>query len=151
MSFWPRNRETPDESEPEALEILFRPGVRDEPARGVTYGAPTPEAWDKAADQWLELDRLLEQSPLLARRTFGHEETNFDLHEWHAWAIMSAPAWLALANVLKTYLTRHNNRKVIIYGDTGKKIVEVTGDLTAKEIEGLLRSRVAPRELGGGS
>ncbi|MGA4995967.1 hypothetical protein [Nonomuraea bangladeshensis] len=88
---------------------------------------------------------------MLARRNFGHEETAFNLHEWHGWAIMSAPAWLALANVLKTYLTRHNNRKVIIYGDTGKKIVEVTGDLTAKEIEGLLRARVAPPELGGSS
>lgn len=56
---------------------------------------------------------------------------------WEA-VIVSAPAWAALASVLKTFLTRRNGRKVVVYNKEGNKVLEVTGDLTVKDIEALL-------------
>ena len=48
-----------------------------------------------------------------------------DVIEWWQATIMSAPAWAALASVFKTFLTRRNGRRIIIYGEDGGKILEV--------------------------
>jgi hypothetical protein len=96
-----------------------------------------------------EFAPLLNETQPLAPRL--HPGTNGDCGTPAFWeyVVSNAAAWPALAAVLKTYLTRRSGRKVVLYGDGGKKLLEVTGDLTAAEIEALLRTRVAPPELGG--
>lgn len=101
-------------------------------------------------EEWIhELDPLLRESKVLA--PYLREATNLCHGTPSLWlyAIANAAAWPALAGVLKTYLTRRSGRRVIVYGVKGKKLLEVTGDLTAAEIEALLKARVAPLELGG--
>lgn len=96
-------------------------------------------------ETWVEVKPLLQESPLLSYRTSG----GGNAHDgWWVYAIASAPAWAALASVLKAYITRRIGRKVILYGDDGTKLLEITGDLTAEQIEALLSARVAPPELG---
>ena len=50
-------------------------------------------------------------------------------------------AWAGVASVIRTYLTRHKYRKVVIYYD-GKPVIEVSGDVTTQEIEALLRTQL---------
>jgi hypothetical protein len=123
--------------EREIVEVpynLMRYGPR------VTAQLGTPEN-----EPWAEVEPLLRESPLL--RVY---QPGGGAHDglW-LWIIASAPAWAALASVLKAYITRRVGRKVVLYGDDGTKLLEVTGDLTAEQIEALLRARVAPPELGG--
>ena len=56
-------------------------------------------------------------------------------------ALAGPAAWAAVASVIRTYLTRHKGRKVVVHND-GKPLVEISGDLSVKEIEALLRTQL---------
>jgi hypothetical protein len=111
------------------------------PRIGPGYWWDTPER-----EAWVELKPLLQEHrwPLLSRFNPGG-----GAHDgmWQ-YAIFGAPAWAALASVLKAYINRRTGQKVVVYGQDGVKLLEVTGDLTAEQIEALLRARVAHPELG---
>jgi transposase-like protein len=59
--------------------------------------------------------------------------------------VLAGPAaWVAVASVIRTYLTRHKDRKVVVYND-GKPLLEVSGDISVEEIESLLRTQLPSR------
>lgn len=61
--------------------------------------------------------------------------------------LASGAAWIALAGVMKAWINRRTGRKVVLYGPGGKKRVEITGDMSAAEIEALLRATAGTPEL----
>ncbi|MGW4438034.1 hypothetical protein ACWELO_20105 [Streptomyces sp. NPDC004596] len=54
--------------------------------------------------------------------------------------LAAAPAWMALASVVKAYLTRRKHQRIVLYSQDGKPHVEVTGDVSTEQIEVLLRA-----------
>ncbi|MGW6792384.1 hypothetical protein [Streptomyces chartreusis] len=60
----------------------------------------------------------------------------------------SAPTVTAFAAMVRTFILRNKNRKVVVRGKSGKVLLEVTGDLSAKDMERLLRTQL---EEGGDS
>ncbi|MEC3998862.1 hypothetical protein VSR01_37415 [Actinacidiphila sp. DG2A-62] len=54
--------------------------------------------------------------------------------------LAAAPAWMALASVVKAYLTRRKDQHIVVYAQDGKPRVEVTGDVSTEQIEVLLRA-----------
>lgn len=48
-------------------------------------------------------------------------------------------AWAAVASVIRAYIARHRYRKIVIYHD-GEPMIEVSGDVSVKQIEALLRT-----------
>ena len=57
----------------------------------------------------------------------------------------SMAALAAIAGVIKTYIKRHKNRRVVVRNDDGEVILEVYGDRSVEEIEALLRARLPVR------
>lgn len=100
----------------------------------------------------LEVEPELRQSQLLSWKvgsdSSGDSQAGTTFATWH-YILANAAAWPALALVLRSYIRRRSGRKVVVYGDNGQKLLEVTGDLSTAEIEALLKARVAPPELGG--
>lgn len=142
-------RSAADGGAAQVLALHFHPSHPG--GRGVAYGPPGSGLQDTERHRetlglWMEMVQLLDGSPLLARDSF--RDNHYGDHEWE-YVLLSAPAWAALASVIRTWITRRANRRVVVYGDNGNKLLEVAGDATTAEIEILLRSRVAPRELGG--
>ena len=60
--------------------------------------------------------------------------------------ILGTTAVLAtIAGVIKTYIKRHKNRKVVIRNDDGEVILEVYGDRSVEDIKTLLQARLPVR------
>lgn len=110
-------------------------------------GSSSRQLWDE------ELEHLLQKSGDLAPQTrcvLGPgSEAGIAVYEYLAYVAGNAAAWPSLAGALKTYLRRRSDRKVVIYGDEGQKLFEATGDLSASEIEALLRARFGMPEVDG--
>jgi hypothetical protein len=125
-----------------SIDFEYGPLGADRSAFGKERGGEpiSRQLWDE------ELKPLLQESKDLApqiRHGMGPgSEVGFTVYEYTAYVIGNAAAWPSLAGVLKAYLRRRSDRKVVIYGDDGQKLFEATGDLSASEIEALLKARV---------
>lgn len=134
----------------ETLSLQFKRCYHSSGRTDFEYGPRGAEGssrrlWDE------ELEPLLQESGDLARQTrrvLGPgSEAGIAVYEYLAYVVGNAAAWPSLAGVLKTYLRRRSDRKVVIYGDEGQKLFEATGDLSASEIEALLRARFGMPEV----
>ncbi|MFF3878659.1 hypothetical protein [Streptomyces sp. NPDC001978] len=64
------------------------------------------------------------------------------------YVLASAPTVTAFAAMVRAFILRNKDRKVVVHGRSGKVRLEVTGDFSAEEIERLLRAQM---EEGDGS
>ncbi|GAA2165110.1 hypothetical protein [Actinomadura napierensis] len=141
----------PDRTADDTLLLHFCLGPDGE----MDYGPDRPSRRNDPT--WREIKPLLLESPLLIVHHTGGtvggggDSTDGGSGPWEWWqyAVTSVAGWAALASVIKTWLTRRAGRKVVVYNDDGAELLNITGDLTATEIETLLRARVAPPELSG--
>ena len=122
-------------------------------SRGKEAEEISRKQWEQELEPMLREHKNLAQhvsTTLGSKKPFDADLANmvggFSVDFW-TYAILNASAWPSLAGVLKTYLTRRQGRKVIVYGTGNKKLLEVTGDQTVEEIEALLRARVVPKEV----
>jgi hypothetical protein len=114
----------------------------------VSYGPYDPTQLFAEDSPWGEVALMLQDPTLNLAQYRPGSGLNGGFPFWE-YVLANAAAWTTLGGVLKSWINRRAGRKVILYSSNGKKALEVTGDMTAAEIESLLRARVAPPELGG--
>ena len=62
------------------------------------------------------------------------------------YALASAPTVTAVAAMVRAFILRNKDRKVVIRGRSGKARLEVTGDFSVEDIERLLRAQIEEEE-----
>jgi hypothetical protein len=108
---------------------------------------------------WYDLVPLLRESLLGSprfREALPEPDGPQAADYWFTYALLGSGGWAALASVLRAYIKRHKDNKVIIYMGPGEKALELGGrDYSANEIRILLHAKIeaellrsqAPRQL----
>jgi hypothetical protein len=94
------------------------------------------------AETFEEYPRLQEGVPV-GRSPNSKDQIEGNLGGAIVYGLASAPSIAAFAGLIKTYITRHKARSVVIsWKDGYKATIKIEGDFSTKEIEALLRSEI---------
>lgn len=77
------------------------------------------------------------------REALGEPQGPMVADYWWVYAVFGTGGWAALATVIRTYLTRNKNNKVVIYTGKNEKFLEVSGRYySVEEIRELLKAKI---------